>query len=329
MLCYNDPMANVVVTGGAGFIGKPVVKYLLDKKHKVRVLDNLSKGKYEPVGKEELKRVDLLDSKKTAEYLKKADVCIHMAAKIGGVGYLHKNAATILSENANMLSSVFNGAVEARVKRIIYISSSMVYESATRFPTKEKDLFSIPLPKTSYGFSKLVGEVYCKAYRDQYGLSYTIIRPFNAYGPGEMPAKEVGLAHVIPDFLHKIYSGQYPVEVLGNGRQIRCFTYVDDIARGIVMAVDTAKSKNEDFNIADQTPIAIDNLLKLLWKLSGVDKPLKIVHKKGLEADVQKRIPDASKARRLLKWEPSLTLEDGLRDLIVWYKSSVKTRNTK
>lgn len=318
-------MAKVVVTGGAGFIGRPVVKYLLEKKHDVRVLDNLSKGKYIPVKNETLHKVDLLNTKKTAEYINGADIVIHMAAKIGGVGYLHKNSALILSENANMLSSVFDGSVAGGVKRIVYISSSMVYESATRFPSKEDDVLSIPLPKTSYGFSKLVGEIYCKAYFDQYGLNYTVVRPFNAYGPGEMPAREVGLAHVIPDFLQKIYSGQYPVEVLGNGKQVRCFTHVDDIARGIVVAMNHKNSKNQAFNIADQSPLTVDELLRLLWKVSGMDKPLKIVHKKGLEADVQKRIPDVSKARKLLGWKPSLTLEEGLTDLVAWFKQNYKT----
>lgn len=317
-------MAKIVVTGGAGFIGRPVVKYLLQNGHAVKVLDNLSKGKYIPVKNETLCKVDLMDSRKTAENLKDADFCIHMAAKIGGVGYLHKNSATILSDNANMLSSVFNGAVKAKVKRIIYISSSMVYESAKNFPSKEDDVRSIPLPKTAYGFSKLVGEIYCQAYKDQYGIDYTIIRPFNAYGPGEMPANEVGLAHVIPDFLRKIHDGQYPVEVLGNGKQVRCFTHVDDIARGIAMTVDSKNSRNQAFNMADQNPITIDELLKLIWRLSKVDKPLKIKHMQGLTADVQKRIPDVSKARKSLGWKPSITLEDGLKDLIPWFNANYK-----
>lgn len=203
----------------------------------------------------------------------------------------------------------------------------MVYESANKFPSKESDLSSIPMPKTSYGFSKLVGEFYCKAYFDQYGLNYTIIRPFNAYGPGEYPADEPGLAHVIPDLLKKVFYGKTPINLLGNGKQVRCFTHVDDIARAIVISMNHKRSLNQDFNIANQDPIRIDDLLKLIWKLSGKNSKLKIRHLKGLEGDVQKRVPDVSKAYRLLNWRPIYTLETGLSDVINWFLQNYKDSN--
>ena len=229
-------MTKVLVTGGAGFIGSEVVKQLLEKGYKVRVADDLSKKEAKVLLKCEFLKIDLTNKEVALKALDGMDICIHLAAKIGGIGYFHKYPATILSENNKMYSAVFEAAVEKKIKRIIYLSSSMVFESTKKFPSKESDLEKIPPPVSSYGFSKLVGEWYCKAFHDEYGLNYTIIRPFNAYGINEAPGEEVGYAHVIPDLIKKILSGQYPLELLGNGQQTRCFTHVSDIARGIIIA---------------------------------------------------------------------------------------------
>lgn len=318
-------MANVVVTGGAGFIGRAVVKNLLSKRHNVLILDNLSKGSYEKIGSETLKKVDLLDPKKTVEAFKNADYCIHLAAKIGGIGYFHQYPATILSQNNNMMTSVFDACVTHKIKRIVYISSSMVYESTNTFPSQEDDIQKIPMPKTAYGFSKLIGEAYCHAYNDQYGLNFSIVRPFNAYGPHEMPGDEVGVAHVIPDLLKKIFQGQYPVEVLGDGKQVRCFTHVEDIAQGIVLTMTHKNAKNEVFNIANPTPIEINELVKHLWKITGQDRKLKITYVKGFKGDVKKRIPDTRKAEKMLGFVPKIPFETGLAEIGKWYRSVYAT----
>ena len=161
------------------------------------------------------------------------DVCFHLAAKIGGIKYFHDYPATILNENNIMLANVFSAAVLHKVK-IVYISSSMVFERTTIFPTPEDAVFESPPPVTHYGFSKLVGEYYCRAFSEEHGVPYTICRPFNAYGPGEYPEDEPGIAHVIPDLARKVLRGQYPLEILGAGQQVRCYTYVTDVADGIV-----------------------------------------------------------------------------------------------
>lgn len=314
-------MAKVIVTGGAGFIGKAVVRNLLSKKHDVIILDNLSKGTYEKIGSETLKQVDLLDSKSTQKAFEGADYCIHLAARIGGIGYFHQYPATILSENNNMMTSVFDSAAKHKLKRIVYISSSMVYESAKTFPSKEEDVDKIPMPKTAYGFSKLIGEAYCKAYADQFGLEYAIVRPFNAYGTHEMPGDEVGTAHVIPDILKKIFQGQYPVEVLGDGKQVRCFTHVTDIAEGIVLSMTLKNAKNDVFNIANPTPVQIKRLVSLLWKITGQKKPLKIKYVKGFVGDVKRRIPDTTKAEEKLGYSPKVDFEKGLEEISLWYKT--------
>lgn len=313
---------SILVTGGAGFIGNEVVKQLLFKKYKVRVVDDLSKAEAKiPKGAQFIK-ADLADKNQTLKVFKGIDYCVHLAAKIGGIGYFHKYPATILSENNKMLSSVFEASVQAKIKRIIYVSSSMVFESTNSFPSKEFDLKQIPPPISAYGFSKLIGEQYCQAFQDEYHLNYTIIRPFNSYGINEAPGVEVGYAHVIPDLIKKILSNQYPLQMLGDGKQTRCFTHVSDIARGIIMAMESPKAINKDFNIGTEEETAMLALAKLLFKLCHVDKPFKIKFVPGFKYDIRRRVPSTQKARKVLGWKPEKKLAEELPIIINWIKAN-------
>ncbi|MBI2196461.1 NAD-dependent epimerase/dehydratase family protein [Candidatus Daviesbacteria bacterium] len=311
----------VLVTGGAGFIGSEVVKQLLEKGYSVRVADDLSKLEAKVPRSCEFLKVDLTDRKAALSAMEDIDFCIHLAAKIGGIGYFHKYPATILSENNKMYSAVFEAAVSKKIKRIIYLSSSMVFESTNYFPSKEKDLVIIPPPVSAYGFSKLVGEWYCHAFKDEYGLNYTIIRPFNAYGINEAPGEEVGYAHVIPDLIKKIISGQYPLELLGNGRQTRCFTHVSDIANGIILAMESAKAKNEDFNIGSEKEIRMRDLAKLLWKKCSIDHPFKVKYVTGFKYDIKRRVPSSKKAAKILGWKPKKDLSKELPVIVEWVRN--------
>lgn len=314
--------SKILVTGGAGFIGSEVVKQLIEKGYQVRVVDDLSKKEAKVPANCELFKADLTDKQAAINAMKGIDYCIHLAAKIGGIGYFHKYPATILSENNKMYSAVFEAAVKEKIKRIIYLSSSMVYESTKSFPSKESDLSKIPPPVSAYGFSKLVGEWYCKSFHDEYGLKYSIIRPFNAYGINERPELEVGYAHVIPDLIKKILSGQYPLELLGNGKQTRCFTHVSDIAKGIIMAMESQKAENEDFNIGSEKELEMTDLAKLLWKKCKMDKPFKVKYVQGFKYDIKRRVPSSKKATNILKWKPEKKLEAELPTIINWIKDN-------
>lgn len=313
----------VLVTGGAGFIGSEVVSQLLKKGYQVRVADDLSKKEAKIPQNCEFQRVDLTDKKAALRVMKGVDFCIHLAAKIGGIGYFHKYPASILSENNKMYSAIFEAAVKNEIERIIYISSSMIFESTNKFPSKEEDTQIIPPPLSAYGFSKLIGEWYCRAFKDQFNLSYTIIRPFNAYGINEAPGEEVGYAHVIPDLIKKILSGQYPLELLGNGRQTRCFTHVSDIARGVIMAMESPRAKDEDFNIGSDKEMSMLSLARAIWKYCNVKKPFKVKFMPGFKYDIRKRIPSSRKAKKILGWKPEKNIEEELPLIIDWVKTKI------
>jgi UDP-glucose 4-epimerase len=314
----------ILVTGGAGFIGSGVVRYLLQQGQDVRVVDDLSKGyvNLDPNTPVEFIKADLRDKAETAAVFDGVEVCFHLAAKIGGIKYFHDYPATILDENNAMLSSVFSAAVKHGTK-IVYISSSMVFERASVFPSPEEAVLESPPPVSHYGFSKLVGEYYCRAFHEEYGVRYTICRPFNAYGPGEHPEDEPGIAHVIPDICKKVLRGDHPLEIMGSGQQQRCFTYVEDIAEGIVTAGLAYAGENEDFNIGEDSPITIADLARKIWELCGRSEPFELAHTPPLEHDIQRRIPDMAKTRRILAWRPKLTLDEGLRRTVDWLRESV------
>jgi len=314
-------MGKILVTGGCGFVGSEVVRQLVAKNYQVRVADNLSKPESSVKDGYEFLKFDLTNKEQTEKAFKDVDICINLAAKIGGIGYFHKYPATILSENNKIFAATFEAAVKYKIKRMVYISSSMVFESTSHFPSKESDLKKIPPPVSSYGFSKLSGEWYCRAFWEEYKLPYSICRPFNAYGINEFPGDEVGYAHVIPDLTKKILSGQYPLELLGDGQQTRCFTHITDLAQGIIKVVESEAAKNNDFNIAHAREIKMIDLARMLWKFCGKKEKFKVKFVPSFKYDIIKRVPDISKIKRLIGWEAKISLEKGLPELINWLKA--------
>ncbi len=325
---YNGQVINymkkkVLVTGGAGFIGSQVVRRLLNKKYQVRIADNLSKPGHENLIEKgaEFIRADLSEKKQAESVFSGMDYCINLAAKIGGIGYFHQYPATILSENNKIYSNTFEAAVKNKIQRLVYVSSSMVFESTQKFPAKEEDVKKIPSPVTSYGMSKLVGEWYCRAFWDEYRLPFSICRPFNAYGINEFPGDEVGFAHVIPDLIKKILKNEQPLKILGDGKQTRCFTHVSDIASGIVAVMESRDAINEDFNISSPEEININDLAQLLYSVCGKKGQVRLKHVKGFPFDIKRRLPDTAKAKRVLGWSTNVPLRRGLTEVVYWLKS--------
>jgi nucleoside-diphosphate-sugar epimerase len=314
----------VIVTGGAGFIGSEVTQQLVRRGYSVRVIDDLSKEGHDVPSGVDFHQADLTEPGVANELFAGHQLCVNLAAKIGGIGYFHEYPATILSENNKLYSMTFEAAVRHRYQRMLYVSSSMVFESATRFPSREEDLKSIPPPVSAYGFSKLCGEWYCRAFAEQHQLPFTICRPFNAYGINEFPGEEIGYAHVIPDLTKKIISGQYPVELLGDGRQTRCFTHVSDIARGIIMALESERAVNEDFNISNPEETTILDLAEKIWDLCSTGRDFAWVPVPGFTYDIRRRVPDTTKVREVLGFAAEVKLEEGLKEVINWLRPVVE-----
>jgi nucleoside-diphosphate-sugar epimerase len=197
----------------------------------------------------------------------------------------------------------------------------MVFEQAEEYPTTEDYLPRCPTPRSAYGFSKLTGEVYCRAAHDEHGLRYTICRPFNAYGPGELPEDEPGIAHAVPDLLRKSLRRMKPLPIFGSGEQTRTLTHVDDIADGIVTATASPAGLNEDFNISASDERTVAEIAAICWEAAGNDPAdLELEHLPTFEVDVVRRWPSVEKARRLLGWEARIGVHEGIRQTAEWLR---------
>ena len=246
---------------------------------------------------------------------------IHLAAIVGGIANFHKLPHTLLEVNTGLYNGVFHAALEERVERLVYVSSSMVFERAEQFPTPESYLADCPVPRSAYGYSKLTGEVYCRAAHDEHGLPFTICRPFNAYGPGELPDAEPGIAHAVPDLVRKSLAGLRPLPIFGSGEQTRTLTHIDDIADGIVIAMAHPAAENEDFNISASEELTVAEIARLIWELCGNDpEAFELAHEPSFEVDVQRRWPSVEKADRLLGWSARIGVREGLAGTIEWLR---------
>jgi len=311
----------VLVTGGAGTIGAAVVRRLVrDPAYEVRVSDQ----RIAPQWMRESCEVHTGDLRELAEARAATAGCshvIHLAAIVGGIANFHKLPHTLTEVNNALYNAIVRAALDHAVQRFVYVSSSMVFERATEFPTPESHLADCPPPRSAYGFSKLTGEVYCRAAHDEHDLPYTICRPFNAYGPGEMPDSEPGIAHAVPDLIAKALSGQRPLEIFGSGEQTRTLTHVDDIADGIVTAMSSSAGLNEDFNVSASRELTVAEIARIVWEACGRDsEEFELAHLPSFEVDVQRRWPSVEKARRVLGWEAQIEVEDGIAQTVAWLR---------
>ena len=319
-------MNRVLVTGGAGTIGGAVVRRLLrDPDYEVRVSDQRPAPTWMREGCEvHTGDLRVLDEARAAT--KGCAQVIHLAAIVGGIANFHKLPHTLTEVNNALYNAVVRAALDHDVERFVYVSSSMVFERATEYPTTESHIWDCPMPRSAYGFSKLTGEVYVRAAHDEHGLPFTICRPFNAYGPGEMPEDQPGIAHMVPDVIRKCLSlpeGE-PLPIFGDGTHTRTLTHVDDIADGIVSAMRSPAGLHEDFNVSASDELTVAEIARIIWEQCGRDPDVfALEHEPSFAVDVVRRWPSVDKARDLLGWEAQIPVRDGIAQTVEWLREQL------
>jgi UDP-glucose 4-epimerase len=314
-------MSRVLVTGGAGTIGAAVVKRLLaDPAYEVRVSDRRPAPQWMREGCE-VHTGDLRLARDARAATYGCSRVIHLAALGGGTAGRRRLPHALLEANNAIYNAVIRAALGAEVERFVYVSSAAVFERAELFPTPEDYLPDCPTPTSAYGFSKLTGEMYCHAAHAEHGLPFTICRAFNAYGPGELPDAEPGVAHVVPDLIERTLTGQRPLEIYGTGEQTRTLTHVEDLAEGIVTAMSSEAGLNEDFNISAAREVSVAALAGIVWEACGEDQEtLELDRLPAFPQDVERRWPSVEKARDLLGWSAKIELEDGIAATARWLR---------
>jgi nucleoside-diphosphate-sugar epimerase len=333
----------ILVTGSAGFICGYLVEELLQNGHTVVGIDNYSK--YESVKKSydghpnyHFYQHDMKDVEFIKECVSDCDHILAAAAMIGGISYFHEQAYELLAENERILAATFDAAIWAyrmkKLKKITVLSSSMVFENAVSFPSREGNERRCPPPMSTYGFQKLASEYYCQGAFEQYGLPYTIVRPFNCVGIGEKRAlcdKEIysgnvklAMSHVVPDLVQKAVKGQDPLRILGAGNQIRHYTYAGDLARGIRLCIEHPKAINQDFNLSTPDSTTVLELAEIIWKKINPGKPFCYMSDEPYKYDVQKRVPSVQKAKDLLGFSADTKLDVILDEVIPWIAEQIR-----
>jgi UDP-glucose 4-epimerase len=334
----------ILVTGASGFLGGYIVKELLNRGHEVIGIDNFSK--YGQVAKEhdnhpryKLVRGDCKDAQLMCSMAQDCDQIIAGAAMIGGISYFHAYAYDLLAENERILAATFDAAIRAfktgRTKKITVISSSMVFESSTTFPTPEGEQLRSPPPLSTYGFQKLAVEYFARGAWEQYQLPYTIVRPFNCVGVGEGRALgdqeitsgnvKLAMSHVLPDLAQKALKGQNPLHILGDGAQVRCYTHGRDLGRGIAICADHPAALNEDFNLSTTRQTTVLELAELVWRsVNGPQKQFSVVSDPPFDYDVQYRVPDVAKAKVQLGFVAETSLEEAVDEVVAWCRREIE-----
>jgi UDP-glucose 4-epimerase len=333
----------ILVTGSAGFIAGYLIEELLEHGYSVVGIDNYSKygrvtKSYDQHPRYSFTEGDCRDVALMKTLIKGCDHFVAGAARIGGISYFHEYAYDLLADNERILASSFDAAIwafrESQLKKITVLSSSMVYENATVFPSPEGHERACPPPSSTYGFQKLACEYFARGAYEQYKLPYTIVRPFNCVGTGERRALggaqimsgnvKLAMSHVVPDLVQKVLKGQDPLHILGDGGQVRHYTYGGDLAKGIRACVEHPKALNEDFNVSTAESTSVLELAKSIWnKIHKGQKPFKVISDTPYEYDVQRRVPDVRKTTQVLGFEAATSLDKMLDEVIPWIEKEI------
>ena len=316
---YKDK--NVLVTGGNGFVGSFVVERLLKEGANVSVVSRTQK-KFLSHVENDVKFVkgDLLNRDDALKACKDQDFVFHLASKVAGIGYNIEHSGTMMTENSIMSLNMLDAARKSNVERYQYISSTCVYPREASIPTPEGEgmLGDPELSNLGYGWAKRVGELQAKMYAKEFGMKVSIIRPMNAYGPRDDFDPET--SHVIPALIRKIINAKTEVSIWGSGNQTRSFVYVDDVARGMLIALEKLTAP-DPINIGTDEEIKIKDLVSMIVNITGRND-LQIKYDKTKPEGQLRKTADTKKAEELIQYKPKYSLEEGLKHTIDWYRSS-------
>ena len=305
-----------LVTGGAGFIGSNIVQHLVEQDERVRVVDDFSTGKRHNLDglleRIELIEGDLADLEVARCGVAGADYVIHQAA----IPSVPRSVADPLGNNRAGVEATLNllvAAREAGVRRLVYASSSSAYGEAAD-GAKREDMPARPL--SPYGVSKLAAEHYCLSFHAVYGFETVALRYFNVFGPRQDPTSEY--AAVIPRFITALLDGRPPT-IYGDGEQTRDFTYVGNIVAANLLALRAPAVAGEAFNIAMGQATSLNHLVVVLRELTGA-AGVEPIYADPRPGDIRHSVADVSKARRLMGFAPQVSLPDGLRQTVDWFR---------
>ncbi|MFH0831785.1 MAG: NAD-dependent epimerase/dehydratase family protein [archaeon] len=305
----------VLITGGSGLIGSALAERLVKKGVDVNVLDKRKNLNLPGVN---LIQGSILNKGDLKRAVKDCDYVYHLAA-IVGVNLADGRALECLDVNIIGTRNVCEASLQVGVKKILFASSSEVYGEPDKLPISEDFLLK---PKSAYGWSKAVGEEYCKAFKKNEGLDYSVVRFCNVYGPNQ------ALKFVLPLFINNALSNK-SLEIYGSGEQIRSFCYVDDAARGTELVMMSPKTNSDVFNIGNPNePISMKDLAKKVLDLAGIKGNHVFVPLENYRSparEIQKRIPDISKSHKTVGFKPEINLDEGLKRVIEFKKKEKET----
>lgn len=311
----------VLVTGGAGFVGSHVVEKLVERGAIVSVLDNLQNGSIKNIDhlkdKVHFIKGDCTDLKEARVACSGQEIVMNLAARVGGIEYNRTHQATMMRDNLLIGVVMLEAARAEKVKRFLVASSACVYPHDCSVPTPEAEGFLDEPEKTNggYGWAKRMAEKEGEYYAEEFGMEVAIVRPYNCYGPRDHFDPET--SHVIPALIKRVFDGENPVRVWGSGHQTRAFLYVEDLAEGMILAIEKYPT-SDPVNLGTDEEISIKDLIGKIIDISGV--------KAEVEFDLSKpdgsprRNSDNTKAKEKLGFEGKTNLDAGLERTIAWYK---------
>jgi UDP-glucose 4-epimerase len=308
-----------LITGGAGFIGSNMVRFLLEKGQKVRVLDNFETGRRENLaevtGRIEVIEGDIRDMDTVRRAAAGAEVVYHLAA-LGSVPRSVKDPATSHDVNVNGIVNMLIAARDAKARRFIFSSSSSVYGQSKVLPQHE----GLPLaPISPYGATKAAGEIYCRTFYETYGLQTISLRYYNVFGPRQDPTSQYAAA--IPLFVSAFLRDKAPT-IFDDGQQSRGFTYIDNVTEANWLAANMKEAHGEAVNISTKNAVTVNTVVNVIRKLMGKEN-IKPVYAPPRPGDIKHSLADITRAKEVIGYEPFISFEEGITKAIDWYRENL------